>query len=382
MPDDIQSRYGLRRPNFILDPLSEEDGDFFAPRSQVKVGDIIENLQIDLATGLPPKRLFYGPWGGGKTHTLQNTMRRLKKMTAIEPVYVECPDLSRRSSFLDLYREGILRSLGQDRVIDLLEKARDQAGYVKRDELLRRLRTILMDEELAKAVTILIDPNEQKKLLLWSWISGVPVPRADLAELQQTQDLTTAEPARLAQFLVIIGKLVRELHQKTLVLILDEIDRIRYVGAETIGQFQTAFTRLVDPNQTHVAVLIGCSSQQVSELPDVFAVGGPVYTRLGKDKLLEIPNLDDPDVEPFIKEIVKYVKDPNDDRAKLVQQAQAQTKEKLTEDYFPFSAEAVDALKAALGRDMTPREITLKMTHATGKAFNYKKPAVTSDMIS
>jgi hypothetical protein len=166
------------------------------------------------------------------------------------------------------------------------------------------------------------------------------------------------------------------------VLIIDEIDRVRFVGPETSGQFQTAFTRLVDPNQKHLSTLIGCSSPNLDELPEIFAATGPVYSRLGIDKLLEIPQLDDPDIEPFISEIVKYIKDDKSDRARLIQNAQQQTNENLTEDYFPFSNEAVSALKAALGRDMTPRDITLKMTHSAGKAFNHNQLCVTSSMIS
>jgi len=165
-------------------------------------------------------------------------MRKLEKLMPIAPIYVECPDLSKRSTFLDLYREGIMRSFGQDFVISILERTRDKAGYVRRDELLRKLRELLGDEEIAKAVTILIDPTDAKKLQLWSWISGVPVPRTDLADLHQTQDLTAAEPARLAEFLKIIGKLVKELDHKTVVLIIDEIDRVRFVGPETIGSFR------------------------------------------------------------------------------------------------------------------------------------------------
>ena len=105
-PINIQNRFGLRRSNFVLNPLSDEDADFFADRTGVNVGTIIEDLQIDLATGLPPKRMLWGPYGGGKTHTLQHTMKKLSELTPIYPVYIECPDLSKRSTFLELYREG------------------------------------------------------------------------------------------------------------------------------------------------------------------------------------------------------------------------------------------------------------------------------------
>jgi hypothetical protein len=379
----IQERFGLNRPNFILNPLSSEDASFFAQRTHVNVSDIIENLQIDLATGLPPKRLFWGPYGGGKTHTLQNTMLTLESLTPIHHVYVECPDLSRRSTFLDLYHEGIMRSMGQDFVLGLLEKARDKAGYARRDELLALLRDQLSDEELAKAVAILIDPTDERRLLLWTWISGVKVSATGLKDLGQTQDLSTAEPARLSQVVTIIGNLVSSLEQKTLVLILDEMDRIGAVGAETITQFSTGFRRLVEPHQQHVAVLIAASAENYRELPDIFWDRGPVGSCFSHGAVKEIPSLDDPDVEPFIQQIIKHVRNPDIDISALVEEAKnAGVGETIKEDLFPFTEEAIQALKGNLGLDMTPREITLSMTHALGKAHLLNRSAITSDVIS
>lgn len=379
---DLQKRYGLRRPNFLLNPLSDEDAEFFADRSDVNVGNIVDNLQIDLATGVPPKRLLWGPYGGGKTHTLLHTMKRLARLTPVHPIYVECPDLSKRATFLDLYREGIMRALSQDFVLDLFEKTRDKVGYAKREELLRKLKESLLDEELAKAVAILIDPTEQKRLLLWSWFSGVTVPRSDLADLGQTQDLSNAEPARLAQYLSIVGKLVKELENRTLIIILDEIDRLRAVGVETIVQFQTAFTRLMDPNQKHVAILVGLSAQNLADLPEVFQERTPVTSRLGKDAILQINYLDDVEVESFIKKIVNFIRDPQAPIDDLLKQAKASTNEMVDAELFPFTEEAIQALKLSLGREMTPREITLKMTRAAGKAHNHGKPVISEDVFS
>ena len=377
---DIQKRYGLRRPNFLLNPLLDEDAQFFADRSDVNVGNIVEELRIDLSTGMPPKRLLWGPYGGGKTHTLLHTMKRLSHLTPVHHIYVECPDLSRRASFLDLYREGIMRALSQDFILDLFEKTRDKAGYAKREELLKKLKESLLDEELAKAVAILIDPTEQKRLLLWSWFSGVTVPRGELADLGQIQDLSNAEPARLAQYITIVGKLVKELENKTLIIILDEIDRLRSVGVETIIQFQTAFTRLMDPNQNHVSLLVALSAQNMADLPEIFQERTPVTSRLGKDAIIQINYLDDVEVEPFIKKIVNYIRDPSAPVEDLITKAKNTTVEKVDIDLFPFTIEAIDALKQSLGREMTPREITLKMTRAAGKAHNHGKTVISSDV--
>ncbi len=76
----IGETYGLRRENFILDPV--EDTDCFA-RTDIKTQILAENLDIDLVTALAPKRLFWGPYGGGKTHTLMRTMRELQLLTPV-----------------------------------------------------------------------------------------------------------------------------------------------------------------------------------------------------------------------------------------------------------------------------------------------------------
>ena len=107
----VGQQFGLRRENFILDPL--KDVECFARDDIQSPQAIAESLEIDLVTRLAPKRFVWGPYGAGKTHTLMRTMQELEQLTPIHPVRIECPDLSKRSRFHDLYREGIMRGLGQ-----------------------------------------------------------------------------------------------------------------------------------------------------------------------------------------------------------------------------------------------------------------------------
>ena len=126
-------------------------------------------------------------------------------------------------------------------------------------EYLTRLKAKFGDEEIAKAAIRIVDPNFEE-LRLWRWISGVAMSRQDLDDLGQTQDLTETEAARLAEIIALFGRLLREIRQQTLVLVLDEMERLRSIGPETITTFVSGFTRLVDPNQTFVSVLIGASA--------------------------------------------------------------------------------------------------------------------------
>lgn len=370
-------KYGLTRDNFILNPLT--DHACFA-RDDINTSDIAESLDIDLVTGLAPKRLVWGPYGGGKTHTLMRSMEELKRLTNIHFVRIECPDLGKKSRFHDLYREGIMRGLGQDFCIKLIEDAVHATGLARRDEMLGKLKTKFGDEEVAKAAIRIIDPNFDQ-LRLWRWISGVAMSRGDLDDLGQTQDLTSAEAARLAEVICMFGRLLRELRQQTLVLILDEMERLKAIGAETISTFVSGFSRLTDPNQTSVSILIGASAELKDDMIEVFNERGPVTSRLGVEAQIEIRSLLDADVGKFIKGVIEFVRDPARDLPGLITNAKAATSEQVGPDFFPFTDDAIEALKSQLTQTMTPREITIKMTRGMGRAFRLGKPVVTADCL-
>lgn len=374
----LEQAFGLSRPNFILDPGT--DWECFA-RRDINVTAIVEGLQIDLVTRLAPKRLLWGPYGGGKTHTLYRTLNELGKLTTIHAVRVECPDLSKRSVFNDLYRDGIMPVLGEESVIGLLERAIEKVPVARRDEYLRRLREFLGDEPLSKAVAQLMNPNFER-LQLWAWLSGVSLSRGELSDLGQTQDLASAEPARLAEMVILIGRVMKRVDGKTLVLCLDEMERMKAVGSDAIATFVTGFTRLMDPNQRDVAVLLGCSAALFDEMPDIFARNGPVVSRLGSQATIEVPHIPDPDVDGFIRQVIAYVREKDAPISELVAAAQASTGENLELDFFPFTTETLQAMKSRLSRDMTPREITISMTQVAGRAHLMSRPCVTSDLIN
>ncbi len=373
----IEARYGMNRSNYLLDPAT--DWECFA-RSDVNVGEQVESLQIDLVTGLAPKRLFWGPYGSGKTHTLYTTTHQLDRLTESHAVHVECPDLGRRSSFHDLYRDGIMRNLGEDFTMGLLEGALEQVGVGRREEMITKLRGIIGDEELAKLVIQLLSGTNE--ILIWTWLSGVALGKADLGQLQLTQNLTDAQPARLAEILLLLGRLANAVESKKLVLVLDEMERSVLVGPEGAQSFVTAFTRLADPGQNDLALLIGCSAANIGEMPELFAAAGPVMTRFQPSARVEIPAMSDVIASDFIIKIIDYVREPTADVQQMIASAQPDTAETITDRTFPFSEQALDGIKSRLRQTMTPREIMLHMTQSVGRAHLDAKSVVTSDVVA
>jgi hypothetical protein len=181
---------------------------------------------------------------------------------------------------------------------------------------------------------------------------------------------------------ILIGRVMKRVDRKTIVLCLDEMERMRAVGSDSIATFITGFTRLMDPNQRDVAVLLGCSAALFDEMPDIFARSGPVVSRLGSQATIEVPHIPDPDVDGFIRQVIAYVRDKTTPIADLVSAARAKTTENLDADFFPFTTEALQAMKSRLSRDMTPREITLSMTQTAGRAHLMSRPCVTSELVN
>jgi len=380
MTNGVAEWFGLKRPNFILDP--KKDADFYAPRTGVDIPKLIEGIQVNLVTERPPKRFFWGIYGGGKTHTLFHISRQLEKLLDIYPVYVECPSVPKKSTFIHLYHDGIMASMGQDFILEMFKDLIASIGTVRFDELFSKLKEVLEDEELSRAVSSLLGARPDKELTFWRYISGVSVPARDLAELNLTQALADTIPSRLANMVIIIGRVVKRTRDKTLVLILDELDRLKNVeDVYGISTYEEAFRKLVDENQKDVAIIIGCSAANFREMPEIFAKeAGPVLSRIGSHNIISISEIAASDVDIFITKILEHSVDKGIAKQRT-KELQKSLKESLETDTFPFTKEAIEALKGTLRGTMTPREITQRMSDAAGKAFLLKKAVITSDIL-
>jgi len=385
MANGVAEWFGLKRSNFILDPRS--DAEFFAPRTGLDIPQLVEGLQVNLVTGRPPKRFFWGIYGGGKSHTLFHITRQLERLVPICPVYVECPSVPRKSTFQHLYHGGIMAGMGQDFVVKIFEDLLQTIGVTRPDERLKKLKEVIEDEELSRAVDILLLPGVDKRLSFWRYISGASVPPRDLADLGQTQALADADSAKLADVIVVIGKVVKKLKKQTLVLVIDELDRLKSVTDEFgLSTYENAFRKLTDENQRDVAIIMGCSSANLQPGMDegipIFLgyEHGPILGRIGKHNLIEIREISADDVDSFIKSILGYIVDREKANQKI-KEIEGSITETWESDFFPFTNEAIEALKGILEGIMTPREITQRMSDSAGKAFLMKKPIITREII-
>jgi hypothetical protein len=379
MTNSVAQWFNLNRSNFIIDPRT--DSGIFAPREEINTTELLQGLEVTLITDRAPKRLIWGVYGGGKTHTLFFIGTKLAEMQSVEPIYVECPSVPKNSTFIDLYKDGIMASIGQERTISLFKNLIQKIGLIDRDDLLSKLQKDYGDEELSRAIINLYLSDTDKELTFWRYISGNSLSPSQLKELQITQSISEANATRLANIIITIGKISKSIENKTMVLIIDELDRLTSIGNEYgINTYQEGLRRLVDENQTSVALLLGCSAANIKDIPEIFGgEAGPVLGRIGKTNIIEIRDIPASEVDRFIKYILQKIVDQNVAKQKI-ESLKNSTKETIELDLYPFTVEAIDTLKGKLSGVMTPREITMRMSDAAGKAFLLKKEIITSDI--
>ncbi len=363
--------FGLRRDNFILDPRNNpDDRAFYATRTSVNIVGQITSLELDLGAKIAPKKLYWGPYGSGKTHTLYKVQKELGDRVEIYPVFVECPTVKRNSTFTLLY-EKTLNEMGMDHVLKLFRSALNdvarKVGVGDPEEIVRKLSDMVHDEDLARAIYQLTQPQSYfDPMWLWRWVTASGISSKDKVQLRVTGDLKTADPEKLANILITLGALTKNYLNKTQVLVFDELDRARDLTPEAQATFSTAFTRLCDPNQTDVSIFLSNSADRLAQLPGI--ISSPVQSRLGAENIVEIPPMGSQEVDAFIRDLVTHARNPRVNTKEFIKKAKVNVTEDLPEDFFPFSKQSIDAIKVKLSKNIVPREIGRVMSRSASYA--------------
>lgn len=154
----ISEWFGLNRENYILNPREcPEDAAFYARRVRsLNIDEQISRLEVDLEAKLTPKKIYWGPYGGGKTHTLYKILYELGERVDIHTVFVECPTLKSSSTFAVLY-EKTMNQMGMDFVVTLLRDALNdvarKTGLSNPEEAVKKLCLLLGDDNTVELFT-------------------------------------------------------------------------------------------------------------------------------------------------------------------------------------------------------------------------------------
>jgi hypothetical protein len=113
---------------------------------------------------------------------------------------------------------------------------------------------------------------------------------------------------------------------------------------------------------------------------ELFTGNSPVTSRLGQEAMIQIPALQDPDVDKFVKGVIAYLRAPAFDVNAAIAKHGGATKEKFDPGVFPFTVPAIEALKSKTD-PLTPRAINMQMTRALGRAHRKGLEFISTDCI-
>jgi len=366
----IREYFGLQRPSFMLDPRN--DYECYAGRSDEKS---LLNDRIEAASDVEsaPRMVLWGVYGGGKTHTQFYAGKKLLREFGVDSIYIICPDLARNATFLDLYKE-ILMAMGSDKIKDLLQKYLLKVGDA-------RFKGFFANPDTANVCLklVLATSGSEDLIRAWRWLSGEQVTSSEAIGLGATSAIAPRESAR---FLIKLGEMHNEIMNKRLVFLIDECEKLGDVkDAHGLGTFITAFREISEKLQRHLGYICACTASDYEQVAAPLAREA-VAGRVGEGNYIQISQLRDEELEPFIKDLLSYVVDPNekDRRIRRLQDKGIAT----NRDCYPFTEEAIKQIVTHVAEDVrrkTPRTISDLLNDAATEAKKLGKEIIDREAV-
>jgi len=388
----VSDRFHLEENNFIIDPKKECR--FFAERQEVDLQSISNSLRTDIVTDLAPKRLIWGTYGTGKTHTLfavanileQLSLRENNEKPSILVVYIEAKILNKNATFLDVYNDFI-NKIGKQKIEELFSKV--YSTIINKYEALQRSHDNIK-EFIEKDIPgiypdlyqiILISKSYNAPLsTIWRWLSGENLSTKLLDYLKIESNLAKRDPTILVEILVSIAKLFDKYENQTLMILLDELDRWDNLNIEAVTSLEMGFMKLCDQNQQNISLILSLSALQFSENESILKfLTLPVIQRIGQHNIINIPDLTEKEAKLLLYKVIEYRRKKDVDFDAIIKMNK--TKEKFTIKSYPFSEEALELIVSNTQISLVPRNLLQAMTRSAGQAHIEDSNYITTDYV-
>ncbi len=380
--------YGLSRPSFQLDP--ELDCMIFAGRGDVK-SKLEGRIRRGLATNTSVHTFIYGDYGSGKTHTLHYFHKYVSDQHGVEvlPIFVPQPQVDARSTPSDLFR-SIITAISPVEIFELLSKIWDahQDELQQHTELYKRISVLqkyVQNRDLSYIIYKYIISRPAEDYSVIKWLSGERCTSREKQTLGVISD--NSDPNIAIRTLLTLFGLFNKYDKKYMLLLLDELETLRVLSRRKLVDFETFFRQLVSEQHGIATVMAQSVEQTLEDGLEIFLGNSPVGSRIGfPQNYVFLKPFDDPnDVQNFMKELIAQLRPTDADVSKLVETAQRETEETVTENLFPFTSEALDLMCQSIleaGPSLFPRNIQNAATQCLGEAMSKNRRIITTEEVS
>jgi len=350
---EMQKTFHLQNPNFALSP--EKDWICYYGREDIE-RSLSSIIWKSLKASITPKIVVLGDWGWGKTQTLYHFYYTLLMQYAT-PVFVECPEFSSKTGFLDFFNLLMNKISKEDivRIVRNVAARKRNFDMVKERDLRHLCQNVLA---IASGDTLNI---------AWNWLTGEYIKDPTKIDVSTNQiSVTTA-----TNILETIGEFFLTIEGKPLIFCIDEAHRLKNIPADSDYErpFIQALRKTTMKNYS-VGFIYAIGAHDEKDIPHMF-VEAEVKDRIG-DYFITIPALDETSMKKMILGIIKYVRDgynfenhkANEPEEEIKNSISILKKKKYDVDLdtYPFTVGAIDQIMIYFdAEDMvnkrTPRDV-------------------------
>ncbi len=372
---NLRDYFHLKKDSFSIDPRDDAEQYFGGSKLDERIRDRIETDFVQQRQ--IPKFCLYGPFGIGKTHTLNHIEHQLKTSVSVdypsEPIMLDLSPIRSKERWSKVHSD-LINAIGLGRIKEAVHKlladpqaSQDPLGFLTQLGALKYGEVAIKSSQ-AKVFRALAFGGPMEAAAL-QWLKGGSVSKAHAETLEIETELT--EVSHLVACLLNVAALLRVGLNRRPILLIDEAEALRSLSAaDSVNEFETAFRKLVEDENNVLGLIVAFHAEGgMEDAPEVL-VSPAVFRRFGYgaafiDLLEAIPEIEN--VRTFIQQVLEYLVDQDAARATI------ENEDLPTEpEFFPFTPEAVGRLSEFIfdaPENQVPSQIISRMSNAVVSAW-------------
>ena len=334
----LNERFCLKgdRKNFTINfRLNQEDRAAYFGKNKINE-EIIKDVRERYMMGNQPKKILYGQYGVGKTHTLFNIKYPLEESPEAKKItdykvkcYLIDAEFKEKTGYNYLHGQ-MMEALTLEKIKDIVQEyLATNAGPNLEEEL----RNDFGDANIARAIQALGYVGEP--ITLWKWLCGGSLTAAELTSYNLTKNMDTVSE----MYRVLVGIMRLFVAKGTYYLfLLDEMEGLKNIRNQDCREsFHDAFRKLADDDNDVIGFIVSIFTVSEEDIPD-FVYSEDIVTRLNKANIHPLEYLaHDDDVRQFLKDLFTLV---IDDDKKKEKEKQGQVPSGLAD--YPLTDDGMD----------------------------------------
>lgn len=323
-----------------------------------------EMLDAAIASRRPPRLVWVGDYGVGKTHHINYASNKITEGDLpFKVVRMELPDVQDNSEFNVLF-ERMVNEIGFTYFRKLLTAQINADNLwldtVTPSDVKKALRQMALNEDVADSA--------------WDFLCGRRLGKDQKAQVGVSK-VQLADSEEYASVIHNIAEIIkaRTEDRRILLFLVDEVEGLRAVSkANAVNKWVLAVRKILDIKE--IGAIFAVGAQSLNEIPSILQ-DGAVIRRFGQQNYVYLENYDTSDTKSFISQLLATFIDP-EKKALLETREALESKANYDSALYPFTADGFEGYCQWLVSEQQrakPAEFLTKLHATLGAALKDAK---------